>query len=89
MWVNNWSLETFFKFYKVDTFLDQICSGIIALAWKAKYFAFAVFFPSFTPWISEILGNSDQKKYFIDHRTANKILLFVVIKWNFSGPFLF
>ena len=29
------------------------------------------------------------KKYFIDHRTANTIQLFVIIKSNFSGLFFF
>ena len=39
--------------------------------------------------LSEILRNSEQKKYFTDHRPANTVQVFVAIKGNFSGPFYF
>ena len=39
--------------------------------------------------LSEILANSEQKKYFIDNRTVNAIQLLVPIKKNFLGSLLF
>ena len=35
------------------------------------------------------IGEVGAKKYFTDHRTANKIQLVVAIKGNFSGLFFF
>ena len=39
----------------------------------------------FLPALSEILANSWQKKYFIDHPTANAIHLFIPVNRKFSS----
>ena len=41
----------------------------------------------FLPALSKISTNLEQKKYFIDHRTANAIQLFVPIKISWVSSF--
>ena len=63
----------------------------IASAWKAKRCALVSFLHLlfFLHDFSGISANSEPKKYFADHRTANTIQLFVTTKESFSGLFFF
>ena len=66
------------------------CILFIMFAWKAKRFAFASFLHLLLiQGFSRKLKNSEQKKNFTDHQTADTIQIFVAIKGNFSGLIFF
>ena len=71
------------------TFYNCLWFLLIVFAWKAKHVVFAVFlhllFPPYD--FSGISGNSEQRKHFTVHWTANQILVFAAVKGTFSGLF--
>ena len=60
---------------------------MIVHACKGKRFGITSYFLLLN--ICRKLGKSEQKKFFVDHRTTNTIQLFVAIKGNIFGIFFF
>ena len=62
---------------------------LFAFAWKAKSFVIVFLLLLFCTTFSELQVIWSNKKYFMDHKTANTVDLFAAIKEHFCGLFFF